>query len=112
MTLEPLGIPRTWRQRASQIRVTVVSVAVALFIALFATIYIQMASGKDPALAAKATSSSGVSSPGSSASPSSSSSSGSSSSSSGSGYDDGSSSQGYGSSSQDTGPSAMTTQQS
>jgi hypothetical protein len=38
------------RARVSQIRRTVAAVAVTVFIALFATIYIQMAAGKDPAL--------------------------------------------------------------
>jgi hypothetical protein len=38
------------RARVRQIRRTVVAVAVTVFIALFATIYIQMAAGKDPAL--------------------------------------------------------------
>ena len=38
------------RARVRQIRSTVTAAAVAVFIALFATIYIQMAVGKDPAL--------------------------------------------------------------
>ena len=38
------------RARVRQIRRTVAAVAVTVFIALFATIYIQMAAGKDPAL--------------------------------------------------------------
>ncbi len=38
------------RARVRQIRRTVTAVAVTVFIALFATIYIQMAVGKDPAL--------------------------------------------------------------
>jgi hypothetical protein len=38
------------RARVRQIRRTVTAVAVTVFIALFATIYIQMAAGKDPAL--------------------------------------------------------------
>ena len=38
------------RARVRQIRNTVTAAAVAVFIALFATIYIQMAVGKDPAL--------------------------------------------------------------
>jgi hypothetical protein len=38
------------RARVRQIRRTVTAAAVAVFIALFATIYIQMAAGKDPAL--------------------------------------------------------------
>ena len=43
------------RARVRQIRRTVTAAAVAIFIALFATIYIQMASGKDPALGTTAT---------------------------------------------------------
>jgi hypothetical protein len=38
------------RARVRRIRRTVTAVAVTVFIALFATIYIQMAAGKDPAL--------------------------------------------------------------
>ena len=38
------------RARVRQIRRTVTAAAVAVFIAVFATIYIQMAVGKDPAL--------------------------------------------------------------
>jgi cytoskeletal protein RodZ len=38
------------RARVRQIRRTVTAVAVTVFIALFATIFIQMALGKDPAL--------------------------------------------------------------
>jgi hypothetical protein len=38
------------RARVRQIRGAVTAVAVTVFIALFATIYIQMAAGKDPAL--------------------------------------------------------------
>jgi hypothetical protein len=38
------------RARVRQIRRTVTAIAVTVFIALFATIYIQMAAGKDPAL--------------------------------------------------------------
>ncbi len=38
------------RARVARIRSTVTAVAVAVFLALFATIYIQMAAGKDPAL--------------------------------------------------------------
>ena len=55
------------RARVRQIRRTVVAATVAVFLALFATIYIQMAAGKDPALgtlghdrAGRATSSSHV----------------------------------------------------
>jgi hypothetical protein len=39
------------QQRVLRIRRTVVAVAVAMFIAVFSTIYVQMASGNDPALA-------------------------------------------------------------
>ena len=42
------------RARVRQIRRTVTAVAVTVFIALFATIYIQMAVGKDPALGSSA----------------------------------------------------------
>jgi hypothetical protein len=38
------------RARVRQIRRAVTAVAVTVFIALFATVYIQMAAGKDPAL--------------------------------------------------------------
>jgi hypothetical protein len=44
----------TIRRRILRIRRTVAAVAVSVFIALFAAIYIQMASGNDPALAAPA----------------------------------------------------------
>ncbi|HEY6693798.1 MAG TPA: hypothetical protein VI006_13180 [Solirubrobacteraceae bacterium] len=40
----------TVRQRIVQIRRLVAAVAVTLFIALFSAIYVQMASGNDPAL--------------------------------------------------------------
>jgi hypothetical protein len=40
----------TVRQRIVQIRRRVAAVTVALFIALFSAIYVQMASGNDPAL--------------------------------------------------------------
>jgi hypothetical protein len=43
------------RARVRQIRRTVTALAVAVFIALFATIYIQMAAGKDPALGSATT---------------------------------------------------------
>jgi hypothetical protein len=43
------------RARVARIRNTVTAVAVAVFLALFATIYIQMAAGKDPALGTTAT---------------------------------------------------------
>jgi len=38
------------RARVARIRNAVTAVAVTVFLALFATIYIQMAAGKDPAL--------------------------------------------------------------
>ena len=40
----------TVRERILRIRRRVAAIAVAVFIALFATIYVQMASGNDPAL--------------------------------------------------------------
>ena len=43
------------RARVRQIRRTVTAAAVAVFIAVFATIYIQMAVGKDPALGSSGT---------------------------------------------------------
>jgi cytoskeletal protein RodZ len=43
------------RARVRQIRRTVTAVAVTVFIALFATVYIQMAAGKDPALGSSQT---------------------------------------------------------
>ena len=43
------------RARVRQIRRTVTAIAVTVFIALFATIYIQMAAGKDPALGSSGT---------------------------------------------------------
>jgi cytoskeletal protein RodZ len=43
------------RARVRQIRRTVSAAAVAVFIALFATIYIQMAAGKDPVLGSSPT---------------------------------------------------------
>ena len=43
------------RARVRQIRRTVTAIAVTVFIALFATIYIQMAAGKDPALGSSTT---------------------------------------------------------
>ena len=45
------------RVRVRQIRRTVAALAAAVFIALFATIYIQMAAGKDPALGTSTTTS-------------------------------------------------------
>ena len=43
------------RARVARIRRTIAAATVAVFIALFATIYIQMAAGKDPALGSSAT---------------------------------------------------------
>ena len=43
------------RARVARIRNTVTAVAVTVFLALFATIYIQMAAGKDPALGTSVT---------------------------------------------------------
>jgi hypothetical protein len=43
------------RARVRQIRRTVTAAAVVVFLALFATIYIQMAVGQDPALGSSAT---------------------------------------------------------
>ena len=43
------------RRRAHRIRVWVASLAVALFLAVFATIYVQLADGRDPALGATTT---------------------------------------------------------
>ena len=43
------------RARVARIRRTITAATVAVFIALFATIYIQMAAGKDPALGTSAT---------------------------------------------------------
>ncbi|MBN1528260.1 MAG: hypothetical protein JW895_04330 [Thermoleophilaceae bacterium] len=42
------------RERARRIRQTVAALAVAAFLALFAGIYVQMATGHDPALGASA----------------------------------------------------------
>jgi hypothetical protein len=63
------------RRRDQQLRRTVLGVAIALFVALFATIYVQMASGNDPALstssakvAAAPSTSSGTGVPGSTSS--------------------------------------------
>jgi hypothetical protein len=47
------------RARVRQIRRTVTAIAVTVFIAVFATIYIQMAAGKDPALGSSTTSAQG-----------------------------------------------------
>jgi hypothetical protein len=50
------------RKRTSQIRTTVAGAAVTVFVASFSTIYVQLASGNDPALASsKATSATVVS---------------------------------------------------
>ena len=43
------------RARVQRIRRTVTAATVAIFIALFATIYVQMATGRDPALGTTAT---------------------------------------------------------
>ena len=43
------------RARVRRIRRTITAVAVTVFIAVFATIYIQMAAGKDPALGSSGT---------------------------------------------------------
>jgi hypothetical protein len=43
------------RARVARIRNAVAAAAVTLFIALFATLYIQMAAGKDPALGSNTT---------------------------------------------------------
>ena len=48
------------RARVARIRRTVAAATVAVFLALFATIYIQMAAGKDPALGTSATTSAQV----------------------------------------------------
>jgi hypothetical protein len=63
------------RARVRQIRRTVTAIAVTVFIALFATIYIQMAAGKDPALGSSTTTAqvSGTSTPSATSTPSSSS---------------------------------------
>jgi hypothetical protein len=79
------------RRRVQRIRRTVTAAAVAVFLALFATIYIQMAAGRDPALNA-ATASTATASNGPSSSDTTSSS--------------------AGTSSQDTTSAPMTTQQS
>jgi hypothetical protein len=50
------------RQRVLLIRRRVAAVAVTVFIAVFATIYVQMAAGNDPALASGATTSATTSS--------------------------------------------------
>lgn len=42
------------RARVRQIRRAVAAATIAVFLALFATIYIQMAAGKDPALGSSA----------------------------------------------------------
>ena len=49
------------RLRVQRIRRTVTTVAVAVFLALFATIYVQMAAGRDPALSSTATASTATS---------------------------------------------------
>ena len=57
------------RARVARIRRTVAAATVAVFLALFATIYIQMAAGKDPALGTSTTTSTQVSAPTSSSAP-------------------------------------------
>jgi hypothetical protein len=42
------------RQRIKEVRVTVAWISLAVFIALFAAIYVQMASGHDPVLSKRA----------------------------------------------------------
>jgi hypothetical protein len=69
----------TVRQRVLRIRRIVAVCAVTVFIAVFATIYVQMAAGNDPALGATSANVSSASSSGSSSSSGSDSSSGSSS---------------------------------
>ena len=44
------------RRRIHRIRMTVAAVAAALFIAVFSTVYVQMAAGRDPALSASTSS--------------------------------------------------------
>jgi hypothetical protein len=50
------------QQRVLRIRRTIIAAAVAVFIALFSTIYVQMASGNDPALATSTATSTSTSS--------------------------------------------------
>jgi hypothetical protein len=57
----------TRRRRVVRLRRAVLAVGLALFVALFATIYVQMASGDDPALAASSTKVAAATSPSSSA---------------------------------------------
>lgn len=57
------------RARVARIRRTVAAATVAVFLALFATIYIQMAAGKDPALGTSTTTSTQVSAPTTSSAP-------------------------------------------
>ena len=42
------------RMRIAQIRKTVATLSIVIFVALFSTIYVQMATGRDPALGAQA----------------------------------------------------------
>jgi hypothetical protein len=58
------------RRRIVLIRRRVAAVAVAVFIALFATIYVQMASGNDPALGSTKTTSTSQSTPSTTTTPS------------------------------------------
>jgi hypothetical protein len=55
------------RRRISHIRRTVVAVSLAMFIALFAGLYVQMAAGRDPALGSQTVATSSTSSDTSSA---------------------------------------------
>jgi len=51
------------RRRVARIRPAVAAAAVSVFIALFSTVYVQMASGNDPVLAAQSTTSVASSTP-------------------------------------------------
>jgi hypothetical protein len=101
------------RRRIGRIRRTVIAVAAALFIAAFATLYVQLSSGRDPALSASRVTTT-ASAPASTSSPGSDDS-GTAQSSDDSGtdqsFDDSGSSSSSGSSTADQ-PSAVTTQQS
>jgi hypothetical protein len=56
------------RRRISQIRRTVAALSLAIFIALFAGLYVQMAAGRDPVLGSQTVAASSGSSAGSSSS--------------------------------------------
>jgi hypothetical protein len=106
---------RAWRRgRIVRIRKAVAVLAVAVFVAAFSTIYVQMALGRDPVLGAKAATSTGGSSAATSADSTDAGSGSSDSSSSNSGSSDSSSSDsGSSDSSSSTDqPSAVTTSQS